>query len=287
MIFKHFVITRFNLKMEAHFQKDKTGKLTQTEDWLKTRFYLFDTYCFPSLKNQTCRDFIWFVLFDINTPDKYLQRITEYKNEFSNFYPLFLESGDSECINRNLNIAIKKEIDEATKYVITSRIDNDDAFHMQMIDDVQKRFDYQDDLFFNFEYGLQYDLKKKILVKFLYKKNHFLSRIEKLQEPIQTVISVDHTQIDTVAEVENILQKHPLWIEVVHDSNISNSIRLSKPIFFKSIFEEFGFLADINYRLSIIYYLQYLKVQAYLFFGNIALKLGLFSVYKKLLKLFK
>lgn len=53
-----FIITRFNLKL---FSKDKNNKTTLTDQWLKERFELFETYCFPSVEGQVCKHFIGFV----------------------------------------------------------------------------------------------------------------------------------------------------------------------------------------------------------------------------------
>lgn len=65
---QHFILTRFNLLI---FNKNKEGKKVRTIKWLEHRFMLFEKYCLPSVKNQTCQDFQWIVLFDSSTPERF------------------------------------------------------------------------------------------------------------------------------------------------------------------------------------------------------------------------
>jgi hypothetical protein len=286
-VYKHFIITRFNLKFGGHFNKDKSGLPTQTKTWLDERFHLFEKYCFPSIQNQTCLNFTWFVLFDIETPDEYKNKLVELEKVFSNFKPLFLKSGDFACVSRVLNEEVEKRIDSSTTHIITSRIDNDDTFNIRIIEEIQKRFFEQDDEFLNFEYGLQYDVSKKILVEFNYKKNHFLSRIEKLRYPIHTVLSEDHTQVDNIARVSNILIDEPMWIEVVHQSNVSNATKLLKPVFEEIIFSQFGIKASLNTKNTLKHFKRYIKKCAFVNVRDVIQYVGLFPFLKRAYKLLK
>ncbi len=49
--FQRYIITRFNLKVEA-WTTTKNDQKVRTEDWLKHRFELFEKYCLPSVVNQ-------------------------------------------------------------------------------------------------------------------------------------------------------------------------------------------------------------------------------------------
>lgn len=53
---QHFILTRFNLLL---WNKAKDGQMVRTTKWLEHRFSLFENYCIPSIKNQTCQDFEW------------------------------------------------------------------------------------------------------------------------------------------------------------------------------------------------------------------------------------
>ena len=178
MKFKHFVITRFNLPI---FPTRNNGEKVKNcdVDFLNKRLDIFEKYCMPSLKNQTNQDFIWFVMFDANTPDVIkgrlshiengmnnmsicyfdLQKYTVLSKEYINLYneyalkvPYNLDtvSDDNYEINSELiqRCSTPKFIgdlirnylnEEGCDYIITTRIDNDDAFHKDMIDSVQRQ----------------------------------------------------------------------------------------------------------------------------------------------------
>lgn len=92
-----FIITRFNLKL---FSKDKNNKTTLTCQWLRERFDLFETYCYPSVKGQKLQNFYWICLFADDTPDEFKQRVVELRNSYPAFLPLYL---DSECTKNYLS----------------------------------------------------------------------------------------------------------------------------------------------------------------------------------------
>ena len=258
-MFKHFIITRFNIRMESNYDFDKNKKSTNTDEWLEDRFFLFEKYCFPSLKNQSNLNFIWFVLFDAQTPEKYRKLIDCYKQLLPQFVPLYFQDGMYSAMREAINKAMFDYLKEDDRYVITTRIDNDDAFHRNMIDEVQSRFNEQNNIFLNFNNGFQYDVEKEILVKMKYINNHFISRIEQRNAVVETVITYNHALINEVGEVVSIENKEPLWIEVIHNGNISNGLRLSLPKFSSQIFKSFGFSADISLKNSLIFLLQHVK----------------------------
>ena len=61
MIIKHYILTRFNL---CGRNRDKSKQSTLTKEWLHHRIKLFETYCLPSIKQQTNQNFKWLILFD-------------------------------------------------------------------------------------------------------------------------------------------------------------------------------------------------------------------------------
>jgi len=287
-MFDHFVITRFNLKFKSYYREDKNGNFTQTEAWLKRRFELFETYCFPSLQGQSCTNFKWLVLFDKATPIEYKKKIDAYKKQFLNFSPLFLENGETEYIHPCLIEAISLFSNEKTQHIITTRIDNDDAFHKDMIKDVQLFYSKnKEEGFLNYNYGIQYDVDTGCAVSMYYENNHFLSRLEG-KKNLDTVIIHDHTQIDKVAKIFSVDNKaKPLWIEVVHDSNLTNRIRLTRPIFSSNYFKQFNLNVVINKKNSVAFLIKYLKKMAYEILASFFSNIGLFEAFKTIIKVFK
>ena len=92
---EHYILTRFNLRL---WTKDKNRNNTRTEEWLKNRFELFERFCLPSIMNQTSQSFKWIVLFDINTPEKYKERIKSYEKACQHFFPCYVEAEKSRLM---------------------------------------------------------------------------------------------------------------------------------------------------------------------------------------------
>ena len=120
-MFKHFLITRFNLR-KSDWKTNKNNKAILTEEWHRNRFQLFTDYCFPSVASQTNKEFNWIVFFDTSTPDEYKKVITALQNELSIFKPIFIDG-----MNQFLP-SIKTYINDFDeKYIITSSLDNDES----------------------------------------------------------------------------------------------------------------------------------------------------------------
>lgn len=288
-MFDHYVITRFNLKLENHFKNDKNGNPTQTEEWLKRRFELFELYCFPSLKAQSCQDFIWLVLFDSNTPSFYKPKIDFYHRTYNNFIPVFLDTGEPTYLQQSLSGLIISHSDKNTPYIITTRIDSDDAFHNDMIKEVQSFFtSHEDDCFLNFNYGIQYDTDKCIAIKIKYENNHFLSRLERNNTDLETVIIHDHTQIQSISNVISVgNKKKPMWMEVIHELNISNYLHLFKPVFSENSLSGFNLNLAVDKCNTYSHVLKFGKKSAYGFLSQFFTRLGLYNQFKRIIRLCK
>ncbi|MDH6355953.1 hypothetical protein M2132_002304 [Dysgonomonas sp. PH5-45] len=226
MRFKHFIITRFNVKV---LYRGATKPFEQTTEWLNSRFELFERYCLPSIKNQTNGNFIWLCLFDKDTPDFYKQKINGYKKDFEQFEPLFLTQAEAADMATFLHETIKKHLTEKDEYVVTTRIDNDDAFHISTIDRLQKIIRFGDEpTVYSFNYGYQYFVKLNIALRMYYPNNHFLTMTERNNENFRTIISYGHTSVRKELACVDIKDKRPLyWLEVVHSSNVNNNLMLS------------------------------------------------------------
>lgn len=278
-MFRHFILTRFNLKIDHIPGYDKNFQAVQTDDWLHKRFLLFEKYCLPSIMNQSCQKFIWFVFFSTDTPDFYVKKISGYEKRFATFKPIFLENGNDSSIKQAFNEAIIQYLNPEDNFVITSRIDNDDGFHRDYISEVQKHFGRQKNTFISFIYGLQYDSDLKVLARMRYKNNHFVSRIEKLSDNIQTVLTYEHTLINEVGEVVYIdNKKHPMWLEIIHGNNIINSLRnSSKPMFSTRSLSLFSSNEKLSFRNSVRAFLIHLRHKAVLTRAELFKRIGIYD----------
>jgi len=216
MQFQHFLITRFNVKV------DFSSSAGLDPEWLKHRFDLFDRFCYPSMRSQRNQNFQWLVYFDVETPDFFKSKILRY-SEWQNFIPVFLEERFTEEINRS---TILKHLDEQTDFLITTRLDNDDAVSNRFTEMIQNSFAQQEMQFINLSNG--YVWRDGRLYSFQYLSNPFMSLIEQIQDRtidgFKTVLCGNHTQIAKIGTLRQI-KTEPSWLQVVHEKNVSNRVR--------------------------------------------------------------
>ncbi|MBI9018337.1 MAG: hypothetical protein JEZ07_13875 [Phycisphaerae bacterium] len=209
--FEHFLITRFNVPLSwAPVQWD--------QDWLKHRIQLFEDFCFPSVQSQANQNFRWLVLFDSRSPE-FLKKYVEEKQQYNNFVPVFVDAFSPQSL---VDIVMGYIADD-TDYVITTRMDNDDAISFDFIDLIQNNFEENPMVFLNILLGCWWHDSKLYQKK--YPKNPFISLIEKIDrdsgKTINTVYCGEHTKLDKLAPIKNIDSK-PAWMIVVHEKNILN-----------------------------------------------------------------
>lgn len=221
--YKHFVITRFNIRANygcALKNPDHNPmKRILEEDYLKERFLIFEKYTLPSLKQQTNQNFTWLILFHKDTPDRFKKRIEELKKDFD-FVDLYF--GEEENFSFSEYCTAYKE---NMKYAITSRIDNDDMFSNQYIDEIQKYANHNlQECILSFSMGRKYDMISKKIYNCEQKDNHFLSMIGTKEK---CILQYNHTKIfDSGEKVVLLDSKHPMWTEIIHDSNVTNRIKV-------------------------------------------------------------
>lgn len=211
--FTHLLITRFNTAIDHEFAH--RGLET---DWLMQRLALFEKYCLPSVKAQAGVAFKWVVLFDAASPAWVRERVAEYG---SIFQPIYISgiATDEKIAN-----VVKMTGYVSAQYLITTRLDNDDALASNHLASVQKAFKYQARQFIAFPFGLQ--LYRGSLYHVYWRSNPFLSLIERVGKDSEftTVCCVRH---DRVAQLEKVryLGRSPEWMQVLHTSNLGNTLR--------------------------------------------------------------
>ena len=221
MEFQHIILTRFNLLL---WDKAKDGQKVRTLKWLEHRFQLFEKYCLPSIKNQTCHEFEWIILFDSVTPDNYKERIVCFQKECPQMIPIFVEPENG----RNFVEIFRSEIVRRAKAkrVITTYLDNDDALNVKFLEDLQQRVALiDDDTFVYYDDGYQLYTDNKYVMRINHPRNHFVSYVEK--GDLSTLKGVfcygTHYFIYTIegTKIEHVKNLR-MWCEVVHEKNIYN-----------------------------------------------------------------
>lgn len=205
----HFVLTRFNVRSFYHVSDP-------TDEWLSERLRLFRQYCLPALADQTSRDFLWLVFLDHLSPEWFRQEIE--KDSLGKFETVYVTG-------RFTAATVSEAVMARTKspYVVTTRVDNDDAVARDFIQAIQTCFQHQDFEFINLVNGAQYAEGKVYLRP--YTKNPFLSLVEAVGTSRPATVFVEHHyRVDEHGPVRNIRTAHPMWLQVIHGGNVLNEI---------------------------------------------------------------
>ncbi|AFY32499.1 glycosyltransferase [Calothrix sp. PCC 7507] len=221
--FQHFIITRFNVRVD--YSKSRAGI---NPDWLSHRFKLFDQFCYSSVRGQSNQNFKWLVFFDSETPEYFKSKIKKYA-EWQNFIPLYIDCEFTSQINHQ---AVLNYLKSNTEYLITTRLDNDDAVSKDFVQLIQNSFTEQEFEFINFTSGYVWNHGK--LYSFDYPNNPFVSLIEKVNQTnidgFKTIACGQHTELYLMGQIKQIKTK-PTWLQVIHEQNVSNRIRgIREPI---------------------------------------------------------
>ena len=218
---QHFILTRFNLLL---WNKDKEKQPVRTLKWLEHRFELFENYCLPSVKNQTCKEFEWIVLFDSSTPERFKGRIVEWQKKCSQFVPVFVEPSKGRYFAEIFREEVVRRVNG--NRVITTYLDNDDALNIRIVEDLQQRVQsLPNGTFVFYTDGYQYFTGHQYLMKIHYPRNHFGSIVEWASlSSFKTIYGYgSHYYIDRIKDAKiEYIKNLPMWCQVVHERNMGN-----------------------------------------------------------------
>lgn len=216
-----FILTRFNILL---WRRDKYNQPVRNVQWLEHRFALFERYCLPSVIHQTCQNFVWIVLFDSKTPERFRAKIDSYQKMCPQIVPVFVEPERGRYFATIFCDEMAKRLRDDR--VLSTYLDNDDALNVRFVEDSQRRADAMaDGTFIRYSDGYQYYTEGGFMLQIHYPRNHFVSVVEK-GDPA-TVRGIfgygGHFHIDEnkQAMIANIAGM-PLWCEVVHEKNMIN-----------------------------------------------------------------
>ena len=218
---QHFILTRFNLLL---WNKDKEGGKVRSMNWLEHRFALFEKYCLPSVKNQSCQNYEWIVLFDSLTPEAFKEKIVRYQKDCPNLIPVFVEPERGRFFVDIFREEMTKRL--CAQRVISTYLDNDDALNVGFIEDLQWRAtSISNDTFVYYDNGFQLYTDSKYVMRINYPRNHFVSYVEK-GDPnnVKGVFCYGtHYFIDTIKDaiIKHVVTK-PMWCEIIHEKNVLN-----------------------------------------------------------------
>jgi hypothetical protein len=250
MDYSHYIITQFNLR---DFPKSINNDFENWVKWTRDRIMLFKDYCLPSVINQSCKAFSWLLYFDSETPEEF----KEFLNSLSSYsFISVCYCKGVEDFNKNYIEEVKKRTRASVKWVITSRIDNDDCLHSDAIKTIQKNFVEKDKYLISLASGYLLNLSDRTLSHYYYPMSPFISLIELNNNEIKGVFEKGHTKWDSLrlfvfkeiwldcfnkkARKSRFILKRPLWIQTVHGKNVSNSFYRGLPVLKKKDLRNFS-----------------------------------------------
>lgn len=241
--FTHLILTRFNVRIRYGKKVGFGAEAAPDAEWLAHRFKLFEDYCLPSVQAQTVQQFKWLVFFDGETPEVYRRRIQMYQAREA-FIPHFLSESYQHFMRGSFEKVIRGLVDPSSEYLITTRLDNDDAVSRHFVSSIQEQFEGQDLAFLNFRKGLLLNDRSKKLYLARHDSNPFASVIERV-DSFQTILDHYHNRIRFQERVMQI-DTRPLWLQVIHGRNVSNRIRFQERVPLRALGSDFAISAGLN-----------------------------------------
>ena len=226
--FQHIIITRFNLR-KSDWKYDKHEREVLNSVWEKDRISLFHKFCLPSVVGQSVKNFKWIIFFHAN-PGKEIKNLLEQLGKYDFIEPVFVNS--FEDFQNDLSGIIRERINTGTGFLLTTRLDNDDAIHHNFVEKLQDTIaGLKNNTLIYFPYGLFLDYGKySRLGASKYSFNQFLSLFEKvaINSEMKTVLSRAHDAWEDHSVLE--IDMQDAWLQVVHEKNMSNTF-IGVPVF--------------------------------------------------------
>jgi hypothetical protein len=170
---------------------------------------------------QSKNEFTWLIYCETSTPPMYLAQITSLVRAYP-YIQIRLVNGYFGCME-DIDVKLTKA---QTEYVITSRMDNDDAIGIDYINIIQSHFIPQDKTLINLLHGYSYIPGQHVATRLYHiQRNSFCSFVEE-RLPMGGHISVrgfPHGSPPPGTNMINVDSRYS-WLKVFHDRNL-----LSKP----------------------------------------------------------
>ena len=132
------------------------------------------------------------------------------------------------------------------KLLITTNLDNDDAFSSDVVELLQRELrPAPGKRIYSLLYGYQYFTDRRFALKMRYTNNHFLTLAEPFDAYTETIISYRHTKAIRQLPTTYLSTARGKWLEIVHEDNVSNDFRINIkvwyiPLLYGRSFADFG-----------------------------------------------
>jgi hypothetical protein len=245
MGYRHFIITRFNLRIDkSGLSKDKSGNEVLTNEWLEHRISLFRSFCFPAVVNQSEKNFLWLLYFDIATDESIKKSNAQLEKQYPDIIRIIYADGYSDFLKRYCSDVLSLCPDKLS-HVITTRLDNDDIIHRDFIKNIQNKFTGQIFTAVNFVKILMLNPERKdrLYIDYIF-SNHFISLIEKISpEGIKGCYCRADRQWCDTPTIQ--IKDKPYCIELISGKNLVNDFR-GFPVFRNTDLSDFQISQTIS-----------------------------------------
>lgn len=208
----HVLLTRFNVRRFAAIDP-----CALSAEWLEARMQLFEQITFHSVASQSRLPDAWLVFFDEGTPKATRDQFRQLCRKLPMLRAEYCSELDAKlCADR-----IRIMLPSGKNWLITTRLDSDDALNPQFIETLQDCARPGVREFINPTRGLIVANGR------LYRKRHYSSPFISLSEPVTDCRTVWLDQHQWLARHGHVRQ-FPMvdaWIQVVHGRNIANQVR--------------------------------------------------------------
>jgi hypothetical protein len=184
---------------------------------MEQRLDLFEHYCLPTVMAQSNANFTWMLYFDRNTPERHLQRVRQGLGGAPHCVIKLCDVYGSETVQADLSA----DLDKSRKWLVTSRLDNDDGLHRDFIRLVQQQVRVGTVEALDFPVGIVLASDMPFVSK--QGSNAFISLSEPL-DGMQTVLIMRHKEMGRRYKIRTI-KSGPAWLQTVHGANVSNKVR--------------------------------------------------------------
>jgi hypothetical protein len=168
---------------------------------------------------QTKAQFTWLLFLDVTTPEWILAALQEAAQQALFNVDLVIIDGLFDPASVRTAVAER----QGESLVVTTRLDNDDIVAIDFIETIQRNVVDREFLLLNLISGSQQAAGRPY--RRPYPANPFISLVENCAEHTrQTVFATEHSLMPSLGPVRNIRTNHPMWMQVVHGSNIANEI---------------------------------------------------------------
>jgi hypothetical protein len=234
---RHYILTRFNTGLYGPNPKTRT----LPEEWMDHRMRLFTTITLPSMAAQTCQDFTWLVLMDRQTPERYVRTLE--REACRNMKITYLEPDQPRWL---------RDFAPGQYDLVTTRIDNDDAFHRDAVKAIQdvwraRHGQQAKPWLIVFPFGLILDLADRRMWVMEYWFNNCPTMVEDSHSP-RTVYRWQHSEIPPEVP-RHYAKDKPYWLQVIHSQNLLNAVRGNNPL--RIVHEELPGRIEFLYQFGI------------------------------------